>query len=41
VHRIVLDVSRLRELVALDHTPLVDGIARTWGWLRAVASEVA
>lgn len=41
VGKIVLDVARLRELVAIDWTPLPDGIARTWEWLRASAPETA
>jgi UDP-glucose 4-epimerase len=41
VGRIVLDVARLRGLVALDPTPLADGISRTWEWLRAAAPETA
>jgi UDP-glucose 4-epimerase len=39
VHRIVLDVSRLRELVTVETTPLVEGIRRTHRWLAAAASE--
>lgn len=41
VHRIVLDVSRFRELVSVDPTPLDDGIARTWEALRAALPETA
>lgn len=41
VHRIVLDVSRLRELAAVERTPLADGIAKTWEWLRAALPETA
>jgi UDP-glucose 4-epimerase len=33
VRRIVLDTTRLRELVGLRPTPLEDGIARTHEWL--------
>jgi UDP-glucose 4-epimerase len=41
VHRIVLDVSRSRELVAIEPTPLADGVGRTWEWLRAAMPETA
>lgn len=41
VHRIVLDVSRLRELATVERTPLADGIAKTWEWLRAALPETA
>lgn len=41
VGRIVLDVSRLRELVALEPTPIAEGITRTWEWLRAAMPETA
>lgn len=41
VDRIVLDVGRLRQLVGLERTPLPDGVARTWEWLRATAPETA
>jgi UDP-glucose 4-epimerase len=41
VHRIVLDISRLEELVTVDSMPLGDGIARTWEWLRASMPETA
>lgn len=38
VHRIVLDVSRLRELTGFEPTPLKAGIARTHEWLRATVA---
>jgi UDP-glucose 4-epimerase len=41
VHRIVLDISRLEELVTVEPVPLGDGIARTWEWLRASMPETA
>lgn len=41
VHRIVLDVSRMEELVTVDPTPLGDGIGRTWEWLREAMPEMA
>ena len=41
VHRIVLDVSRLHDLIAVDATPLADGISHTWEWLRAAMPETA
>jgi UDP-glucose 4-epimerase len=34
VHRIVLDIERLRELTGFDPTPLEAGIARTHEWLK-------
>jgi UDP-glucose 4-epimerase len=39
VHRIVLDISRLRTLTGFEPTPLEDGIARTHEWLTASAAE--
>lgn len=41
VERIVLDISRLRSLIAIETTPLSDGIASTWEWLRSVTPELA
>jgi UDP-glucose 4-epimerase len=41
VGRIVLDVTRLREMVRIDWTPLAEGVARTWEWLRAATPEAA
>lgn len=41
VERIVLDITRLRSLIALETTPLSDGITRTWEWLRSVTPELA
>jgi UDP-glucose 4-epimerase len=38
VHRIVLDVGRLRGLVDFRPTPLPEGIARTHAWLRRAAA---
>jgi hypothetical protein len=38
VHRIVLDVGRLRRLVDFRPTPLPEGIARTHAWLRRIAA---
>jgi UDP-glucose 4-epimerase len=40
VRRIVLDVSRLRGLVAFDPTPLAAGIERTHAWLAGPATAV-
>jgi UDP-glucose 4-epimerase len=40
VRRIVLDVSRLRELVAFEPTPLETGIERTHTWLETSAAAV-
>jgi UDP-glucose 4-epimerase len=39
VHRIVLDISRLRRLTGFEPTPLEAGIARTHEWLTASAAE--
>jgi UDP-glucose 4-epimerase len=39
VHRIVLDVSRLRALTGFEPTPLETGIARTHEWLTSIAAE--
>jgi UDP-glucose 4-epimerase len=39
VHRIYLDVARLRELVEVEPTPLAEGIGRTHRWLTALAPE--
>jgi UDP-glucose 4-epimerase len=39
VHRIVLDVSRLRALTGFEPTPLATGVARTHEWLTAIAAE--
>ena len=41
VHRIVLDISRLQELVSIPGTPLAQGIHLTHRWLQTVAQEVA
>lgn len=41
VEKIVLDVSRLRSLLPLTATPLTEGIANTWQWLRSVVPELA
>lgn len=41
VRRIVLDVSRLHALLPLETTPLSEGIAHTWEWLRSVTPELA
>jgi UDP-glucose 4-epimerase len=41
VHRIVLDVSRLHQLVNVAYTPLVDGIRQTHRWLSAARAEAA
>jgi UDP-glucose 4-epimerase len=41
IHRIVLDTTRLRELVEFEPTPLEVGIARTHEWLAALAAETA
>lgn len=39
VHRIVLDIGRLRELTGFEPTPLQAGIARTHRWLTGIAAE--
>jgi UDP-glucose 4-epimerase len=39
VHRIVLDISCLRELAGFEPTPLEAGIASTHGWLKSSAPE--
>jgi UDP-glucose 4-epimerase len=39
VHQIVLDVARLRSLVAFEPTPLETGVARTHAWLVSGARE--
>jgi UDP-glucose 4-epimerase len=39
VHRIVLDISRLRELTGFEPTPLAIGIERTHVWLTSKAAE--
>jgi UDP-glucose 4-epimerase len=41
VHRIVLDTTRMHELVDLEPTPLPKGIARTHDWLTAAAAKAA
>jgi UDP-glucose 4-epimerase len=41
VDRIVLDVSRLQSLVQMKPTPLPEGIAYTWDWLRRATPELA
>jgi UDP-glucose 4-epimerase len=40
VHRIVLDNTRLRDLVAFEPTPLGEGMAETLAWLRALSPIV-
>jgi|SRR5215203_2861023 len=39
VHKIVLDTTRLRDLVEFEPTPLATGIARTHCWLTSGATE--
>lgn len=39
VERVVLDITRLRGLIAFQPTPLEDGIARTRRWLGSTAPE--
>jgi UDP-glucose 4-epimerase len=39
VRRVVLDTTRLRDLLGFEPTPLETGIARTHGWLSAQAPE--
>lgn len=39
VHRIVLDIGRLRELTGFEPTPLDVGIERTHEWLTSIAVE--
>ncbi len=41
VHRIVLDISRLRSLIDIELTPLAEGIAMTHRWLLGLRSECA
>lgn len=41
VHRIVLDTTRLRDLLDFQPTPLAVGIERTHGWLGAAQPEEA
>jgi UDP-glucose 4-epimerase len=41
VHRIVLDTTRLRELVTFEPTPLPVGIGKTHEWLASGAEEAA
>lgn len=41
VHRIVLDTTRLRELLELSPTPLAVGIERVHRWVRAISPEFA
>jgi UDP-glucose 4-epimerase len=38
VHRIVLDTTRLREMIAFEPTPLATGMARTLAWLRGAVN---
>lgn len=38
VHRIVLDISRLRSLIDIELTPLAEGIAMTHRWLLGLTS---
>ena len=38
----VLDVSRARKELGWEpHTPLAEGIARTWGWIRTLSKNQA
>ena len=39
VHRIVLDIGRLRELTGFEPTPLETGIERTHRWLRSMGGS--
>jgi UDP-glucose 4-epimerase len=41
VHRIVLDISRLRSLIDIELTPLAEGIAMTHRWLLGLRSGCA
>jgi UDP-glucose 4-epimerase len=41
IHQIVLDTTRLRDLIEFEPTPLEAGIARTHRWLESVATETA
>jgi UDP-glucose 4-epimerase len=41
IHQIVLDTTRLGELIEFEPTPLQVGIARTHEWLATVAAETA
>lgn len=41
IHQIVLDITRLRSLIAFEPTPLEEGIARTHRWLENVIEESA
>jgi UDP-glucose 4-epimerase len=40
VHRIVLDTTRLRDMIGFEPTPLAAGMARTLAWLREVSSSI-
>jgi UDP-glucose 4-epimerase len=40
IHQIVLDTSRLRDLIEFEPTPIETGIARTHRWLQTVGAEV-
>jgi UDP-glucose 4-epimerase len=41
VHRIVLDISRLHELVDVEQTSLVEGVHRTHDWLAATVAKAS
>ncbi|HEY7255557.1 MAG TPA: NAD-dependent epimerase/dehydratase family protein [Solirubrobacterales bacterium] len=41
VHKIVLDISRLRDLLDFEPLPLADGVARTHAWLASTTGQTA
>jgi UDP-glucose 4-epimerase len=41
VHRIVLDIARLRDLLGFEPLPLAEGVARTHSWLASTTGHTA
>jgi UDP-glucose 4-epimerase len=41
VHRIVLDISRLRDLLGFEPLPLAEGVSRTHAWLASTTGQTA
>jgi UDP-glucose 4-epimerase len=41
VHKIVLDIRRLRDLLDFEPLPLADGVARTHAWLASTTGQTA
>jgi UDP-glucose 4-epimerase len=41
IHQIVLDTTRLRELIDFEPTPIEAGIGRTHRWLQTAAAEIS